>query len=116
MSPSSSNSASLRPIGDGRTRMSIESRFQSVEEMEQVLAMGMEEGTRAELHERFADRIATAATHEAGSEQPAFVGHHLEQAARQRRAAHELQAFAQAGEAHSYMESRKNTGKVILVP
>ena len=24
--------------------------------------------------------------------------------------------FAQAGEAHSYMESRKNTGKVVLVP
>jgi uncharacterized protein YndB with AHSA1/START domain len=34
----------IEPIGDGRTRMSIESRFPSVEAMEQVLAMGMEEG------------------------------------------------------------------------
>jgi NADPH:quinone reductase-like Zn-dependent oxidoreductase len=25
-------------------------------------------------------------------------------------------SFAQAGEAHSYMEARKNIGKVVLVP
>ena len=31
-------------IGDGRTRMSIESSFESAEAMEQVLAMGAEEG------------------------------------------------------------------------
>jgi uncharacterized protein YndB with AHSA1/START domain len=34
----------IQPIGDGRTRMSIESRFPSTEAMEQVLAMGMEQG------------------------------------------------------------------------
>jgi uncharacterized protein YndB with AHSA1/START domain len=31
-------------IGAGRTRMSIESEFESAEAMEQILAMGMEEG------------------------------------------------------------------------
>ena len=36
--------ATLEPIDAGRTRMSIESRFQSVEAMEQLVAMGMEEG------------------------------------------------------------------------
>lgn len=34
----------IEPISAGRTRMSIESRFPTVEAMEQVLAMGMEEG------------------------------------------------------------------------
>jgi len=34
----------IEPLGGGRTRMSIESRFPSIEAMEQVLAMGMEEG------------------------------------------------------------------------
>jgi uncharacterized protein YndB with AHSA1/START domain len=34
----------IEDIGDGRTRMSIESIFPSSEAMEQVLAMGMEEG------------------------------------------------------------------------
>jgi uncharacterized protein YndB with AHSA1/START domain len=34
----------IEPIAAGRTRMSIESRFPSTEAMEQVLAMGMEEG------------------------------------------------------------------------
>ena len=37
----------IEPIDDGRTRMSIESRFPSTEAMEQVLAMGMEEGLTA---------------------------------------------------------------------
>ena len=37
----------IEEIGDGRTRMSIESVFPSVEAMEQVLAMGMEEGLTA---------------------------------------------------------------------
>ena len=36
--------ATLEPIDAGRTRMSIESRFPSVEAMEQLDAMGMEEG------------------------------------------------------------------------
>jgi uncharacterized protein YndB with AHSA1/START domain len=34
----------IETIGGGRTRMSIESQFPSPEAMEQVLAMGMEEG------------------------------------------------------------------------
>jgi uncharacterized protein YndB with AHSA1/START domain len=34
----------IQPIGDGRTQMRIESRFPSAEAMQQVLAMGMEEG------------------------------------------------------------------------
>jgi uncharacterized protein YndB with AHSA1/START domain len=34
----------IEEIGDGRTRMSIESHFPSAEAMEQVLTMGMEEG------------------------------------------------------------------------
>ena len=34
----------IEPIDGGRTRMSIESHFPSTEAMEQVLAMGMEEG------------------------------------------------------------------------
>lgn len=34
----------ITEIGDGRTRMSMESRFPSAEAMAQVLAMGMEEG------------------------------------------------------------------------
>jgi uncharacterized protein YndB with AHSA1/START domain len=33
-------------LGGGRTRMSIESRFPSTEAMEQVLALGMEEGLK----------------------------------------------------------------------
>ena len=35
---------SIQEIGDGRTRMSIESEFPSVEAMGQILAMGAEEG------------------------------------------------------------------------
>jgi uncharacterized protein YndB with AHSA1/START domain len=34
----------IEPIGEGRTRMSIESKFPSLQAMEEVLAMGMEEG------------------------------------------------------------------------
>jgi uncharacterized protein YndB with AHSA1/START domain len=34
----------IEPVDSGRTRMSIESRFPSAEAMEQILAMGMEEG------------------------------------------------------------------------
>src|SRR5919198_1390782 len=36
----------IEEIGQGRTRMSIESIFPSAEAMEQVLAMGMEEGIK----------------------------------------------------------------------
>lgn len=34
----------ITDLGEGRTRMSIQSQFASAEDMEQVLAMGMEEG------------------------------------------------------------------------
>ena len=42
--PRNEGFVTIEPIGEGRTRMSIESRFPTVEAMEQVLAMGMEEG------------------------------------------------------------------------
>jgi len=42
--PRNEGHVTIEPIGDGRTRMSIESRFPSTEAMEQVLGMGMEEG------------------------------------------------------------------------
>lgn len=44
--PRNEGIVTIEPVGDGRTRMSIESRFPSVEAMEQVLAMGMEEGLK----------------------------------------------------------------------
>ncbi len=42
--PRSEGRVTIEPIEAGRTRMSIESRFPSTEAMEQVMAMGMEEG------------------------------------------------------------------------
>jgi uncharacterized protein YndB with AHSA1/START domain len=42
--PRGEGRVTIEPIGAGRTRMSIDSRFPSIEAMEQVLAMGMEEG------------------------------------------------------------------------
>ena len=42
--PVTTATVTIEPIGDGRTRMSIQSVFPSAEAMEQVLAMGMEEG------------------------------------------------------------------------
>jgi uncharacterized protein YndB with AHSA1/START domain len=42
--PTSTGRVTIEDIGDGRTRMSIESLFASAEAMEQVLAMGMEQG------------------------------------------------------------------------
>ena len=42
--PRNEGRVTIEPIGPGRTRMSIESRFPSLEAMEQVVAMGMEEG------------------------------------------------------------------------
>jgi uncharacterized protein YndB with AHSA1/START domain len=42
--PRNEGRVSIEPITGGRTRMSIESRFPSAEAMEQVIAMGMEEG------------------------------------------------------------------------
>jgi uncharacterized protein YndB with AHSA1/START domain len=42
--PRNEGRVTIEPIGTGRTRMSIESRFPSTAAMEQVLAMGMEQG------------------------------------------------------------------------
>jgi hypothetical protein len=46
---------------------------------------GLAKSRRAELHERFADGLATSDEAEGGGEQAGFVAHHLEQAARYRR-------------------------------
>lgn len=45
--PANIGSLRIEPIADGRTRMSIESRYPSTEAMGQFLAMGMEEGLTA---------------------------------------------------------------------
>jgi uncharacterized protein YndB with AHSA1/START domain len=54
----------IEEIGDGRSRMSIESLFPSTEAMEQVLAMGMEEGLKDAVGQIDAilaeDRVPTA--------------------------------------------------------
>ena len=42
--PGNEFSVTIAETGDGRTRMSIESRFPSTEAMEQLIAMGMEQG------------------------------------------------------------------------
>lgn len=42
--PTTEGRVTIEAIGDGRTRMSIESIFPSAEAMEQILAMGVEEG------------------------------------------------------------------------
>ena len=42
-------SVTIAETGDGRTRMSIENRFPSAEAMEQLLAMGQEEGMKQAL-------------------------------------------------------------------
>lgn len=42
--PSNTGRVTIEAIGDGRTRMSIQNVFPSAEAMEQLLAMGMEEG------------------------------------------------------------------------
>jgi uncharacterized protein YndB with AHSA1/START domain len=42
--PATEARVSIEEVGDGRTRMSINSTFPSTEALEQMLAMGMEEG------------------------------------------------------------------------
>ncbi|HUG29527.1 MAG TPA: SRPBCC domain-containing protein [Candidatus Limnocylindria bacterium] len=42
--PGSEGTVTIEAIGDGRTRMEILSRFPSTEAMEQLVAMGMEQG------------------------------------------------------------------------
>ncbi|HEX8928446.1 MAG TPA: alpha/beta fold hydrolase, partial [Actinomycetota bacterium] len=44
--PPTTARVTIEELGSGRTRMSIESRFASTEAMEQVLALGMEEGLK----------------------------------------------------------------------
>jgi uncharacterized protein YndB with AHSA1/START domain len=44
--PEGTARVSIQEIGGGKTRMTIESEFPTVEAMEQVLAMGMEEGLK----------------------------------------------------------------------
>ena len=44
--PRNEGRVTIEPIGAARTRMQIESHFPSTEAMEQVLAMGMEEGLK----------------------------------------------------------------------
>jgi len=39
----------IEPIGEGRTRMAIRSVFPSLEAMEQLVSMGMEEGLKQAL-------------------------------------------------------------------
>lgn len=47
--PTTTTEVRIDALADGRTRMTVESRFPSAEAMEQVLAMGAEEGFRAAL-------------------------------------------------------------------
>jgi len=42
--PRNEGRVTIEPVGDGRTRMSIETLFPSAAAMEQILAMGVEEG------------------------------------------------------------------------
>lgn len=44
--PTTEGRVTIETVGGGRTRMSIQSIFPSVEAMEQLLAMGMEEGLK----------------------------------------------------------------------
>jgi uncharacterized protein YndB with AHSA1/START domain len=44
--PGTTGRVSIEDIGGGKTRMTIESEFPTVEAMEQLLAMGMEEGLK----------------------------------------------------------------------
>lgn len=59
--PGSTARVTIEEVAGGRTRMSIESRFPSTEAMEQVLAMGMEEGLTQALGQIDAILAADAA-------------------------------------------------------
>ena len=47
--PRNEGRVTIEEVGNGRTRMSIESIFPSTEAMEQILAMGMEQGLTAAI-------------------------------------------------------------------
>ena len=57
----------IEEVGQGRTRMSIESIFPSAEAMEQVLAMGMEEGLKQAVGQIDAILSEPAATARGGA-------------------------------------------------
>lgn len=44
--PATESRVTIEQVGDGRTRMSLESVFPSAEAMEQILAMGVEDGLK----------------------------------------------------------------------
>ena len=54
--PGMTAGVTIELIDAGRTRMSIESRFPSTEAMDQILAMGMEEGLKQAVGQINADR------------------------------------------------------------
>lgn len=60
--PTISLRVSLEAVGSGRTRMTIEDRFSSLEAMEQLLEMGMEEGM-AQALSQIDDILAEDAPH-----------------------------------------------------
>jgi len=60
--PQNEARVTIEPAGGGRTRMSIESIFPSTEAMEQVLALGMEEGMTLALGQVDAILAEDAAT------------------------------------------------------
>ena len=47
--PLTTATVTIEQVDEGRTRMSVLSRFPSAEAMEQILAMGMEEGLKQAL-------------------------------------------------------------------
>ncbi len=61
--PGTSMQVVIEPIAGGRTRMRLDSRFPSLEAMEQLVAMGMEEGLKGAL-----GQIDAILAEEAGAE------------------------------------------------
>lgn len=47
--PATTINVTIEALGDGRTRMTIRNEFETIEAMEQLLAMGMDEGMAAAL-------------------------------------------------------------------
>jgi uncharacterized protein YndB with AHSA1/START domain len=64
--PTTTAHVTIEAIGDGRSRMSIESTFPSAEAMEQQLAMGMEDGLREAVGQIDAILAQDAVGHAAG--------------------------------------------------
>jgi uncharacterized protein YndB with AHSA1/START domain len=64
--PTTTARVTIEAIGDGRSRMSIESTFPTAEAMEQLLAMGMEEGIKQAVGQIDAILAQDAVGHTAG--------------------------------------------------